>query len=107
MTEREAVLAALEEAIAAGRPCVLATIIRAKGSTPRGVGSRMVIEPDAGSTGTIGGGCGEAEVIEAARDVLASGRARVVRVELVDDLYSWSPAVCGGVFDVLLEPSSA
>lgn len=107
MTEREAVLAALEEAIDAGRPCVLATIIRAKGSTPRGVGSRMMIEPEAGSTGTIGGGCGEAEVIEAARDVLASGRARVVRVELVDDLYSWSPAVCGGVFDVLLEPSSA
>lgn len=107
MTEREAVLAALEEAIDAGRPCVLATIIRAKGSTPRGVGSRMVIEPDAGSTGTIGGGCGEAEVIEAAKAVLASGRARVVRVELVDDLYSWSPAVCGGVFDVLLEPSSA
>jgi hypothetical protein len=27
-----------------------------------------------------------------------------VRVDLTEDLYSWSPAVCGGVFDVLLEP---
>lgn len=104
MSEGRNVLEALAAAISDGRACVLATIVGAKGSTPRGPGSRMLIEPEAGTVGTVGGGCGEAEVIEAAAEALSDGRARVVRVELVDDLFSWSPAVCGGVFDVLLEP---
>lgn len=99
------VLAAVESAIGEGRPVVLATIVRARGSTPRGVGSRMAIEPD-GLVGTVGGGCGEAEVVEAARETLSDGRARIVTVDLTEDLFSWSPAVCGGVFDVLLEPWS-
>jgi xanthine dehydrogenase accessory factor len=63
----------------------------------------MLIEPE-GAIGTIGGGCGEAEVLDAARAAMEDGRARVVRVDLTEDLFSWSPAVCGGVFDVLLEP---
>jgi xanthine/CO dehydrogenase XdhC/CoxF family maturation factor len=103
MSEALDVLAAFGEAVDAGRPVVLATIVRAKGSTPRGVGSRMAIEPES-AVGTVGGGCGEAEVIAEARAALEAGRPRVVRVDLTDDLYSWSPAVCGGVFDVLLEP---
>ncbi|MFN2384362.1 MAG: XdhC family protein [Gemmatimonadota bacterium] len=104
MTETSALFAAVEAAAAAGRPIVLATIIRAKGSTPRGVGSRMVIDPGTGTLGTIGGGCGEAQVIHEAAAALADGRARITRVDLTKDLLSWSPAVCGGVFDVLLEP---
>jgi xanthine dehydrogenase accessory factor len=64
----------------------------------------MLIDPERGSIGTIGGGCGEAEVVDAARLAVMDGRARIVRVDLTEDLYSWSPAVCGGVFDVLLEP---
>ncbi|MDX1661851.1 MAG: XdhC family protein [Gemmatimonadota bacterium] len=101
--ELDRVLAALERAIDEREPIALATIVRARGSTPRGVGSRMAIAPDA-STGTVGGGCGEAEVIEAARAALEDGRSRVIRVDLTEDLYSWSPAVCGGVFDVLFVP---
>lgn len=104
MSESLDVLAAFTAAVESGRPVVLATIVRAKGSTPRGVGSRMVIEPDGDLVGTVGGGCGEAQVLEEAAEALAAGRARVVRVDLTEDLYSWSPAVCGGVFDVLLEP---
>lgn len=95
---------ALLDAVAAGRPAVLATVVAARGSTPRGAGSKMLIEPGRGLVGTIGGGCGEGEVIEAAAGVLASGRARVVRVDLTDDIGSWSPAVCGGFMDVLVEP---
>jgi xanthine dehydrogenase accessory factor len=104
MSEAHDVLAAFANAVEARHPVVLATIIRARGSTPRGVGSRMAIEPGTGSIGTIGGGCGEAQVLEEARATLAERRARIVRVDLTEDLYSWSPAVCGGVFDVLLEP---
>ncbi|HEU0055017.1 MAG TPA: XdhC family protein [Longimicrobium sp.] len=103
MTEDLAVFAAAEEAAREGRPVALATIVRSRGSTPRGVGSKMLVDPDRGLTGTVGGGCGEAEVIEAAREVIATGTPRVVRVDLTEDLFSWSPAVCGGVFDVFVE----
>lgn len=104
MSETSDVLAAFAAAVDGRRPVVLATIVRARGSTPRGVGSRMAIEPGRGATGTIGGGCGEAAILEAAREAIADRRARLVRVDLTDDIYSWSPAVCGGRFDVLLEP---
>jgi xanthine dehydrogenase accessory factor len=104
VSEERRILDEIVAATEAGRQVVLATIVRARGSTPRGVGSRMLIDPDRGSIGTIGGGCGEAEVVEAARLVLDDDRARLVRVDLTEDLYSWSPAVCGGVFDILLEP---
>lgn len=64
----------------------------------------MLVDPVSGLVGTIGGGCGEAEVIEAAHEVLNTGRPRLVQVDLTRDLMSWSPAVCGGVMRVLVEP---
>lgn len=94
---------ALSEARSAGRACVLATIVGTKGSTPRKVGARMVVDPETGLVGTVGGGCGEAEVIESAWRVLESGRAERVRVDLTEDFTTWSPAVCGGVMDVFVE----
>ena len=98
------VLRALADAVEAGRTVALATVVAARGSTPRGAGSRMVVDPERGVLGTIGGGCGEADVLAAAPDVLRTGQPRLVRVELMDEVDSWSPAVCGGVMDVFLEP---
>jgi xanthine/CO dehydrogenase XdhC/CoxF family maturation factor len=94
---------ALAEAHAAGRVCVLATIVETRGSTPRKVGARMLVDPAVGLVGTVGGGCGEAEVIDSANRVLESGAAERVRVDLTEDLTTWSPAVCGGVMDVFVE----
>lgn len=94
---------ALLEKSAEGRTCALATIVSTRGSTPRKVGAKMLVDPDRGLVGTVGGGCGEGEVIEAARDVLESGEPRMVRVDLTRDLLSWSPAVCGGIMDVFVE----
>jgi xanthine/CO dehydrogenase XdhC/CoxF family maturation factor len=98
---------ALERALAAageaGRACALATVVATRGSTPRKVGAGLVVDPEVGLTGTVGGGCGEAEVIEAARRVLATGHPERVRVDLTEDLTSWSPAVCGGTMDVFVE----
>ncbi|NJD20237.1 MAG: XdhC family protein [Gemmatimonadetes bacterium] len=94
---------ALAEARDAGRPCALATVVATRGSTPRKVGAALVVDPDVGLTGTVGGGCGEAEVIEAARRVLASGRPERVRVDLMESITSWSPAVCGGTMEVFIE----
>ena len=94
---------ALAAARDAGRACVLATIVGTKGSTPRKVGARMLVDGPIGLVGTVGGGCGEAEVIESAHRVLESGVAERVRVDLTEDFMSWSPAVCGGVMDVFIE----
>jgi xanthine dehydrogenase accessory factor len=94
---------ALQAAREAGRRCALATIVGTKGSTPRKVGARMIVDPEVGLIGTVGGGCGEAEVIEAAKEVLETGVPRRVRVDLTDDFVSWSPAVCGGIMDIFLE----
>jgi len=100
----QAIAGALEAAAEGGRPCALATVIATKGSTPRKTGARMVVDPLLGLTGTVGGGCGEAEVIEAARRVLDTTRPERVQVDLTEDLLSWSPAVCGGTMDVFVEP---
>jgi xanthine/CO dehydrogenase XdhC/CoxF family maturation factor len=94
---------ALREARDAGRSCALATVVATRGSTPRKVGARLVVDPERGLTGTVGGGCGEAEVIEAARRVLDSGLPERVTVDLTEDMLSWSPAVCGGTMDVFVE----
>ena len=85
------------------RPVALATVVQVKGSTPRDVGSKMLIGADGEQVGTIGGGCGEADVIETARQVLDTGVPQLIRVELTDDVESFSPAVCGGVMDIFIE----
>ena len=94
---------ALAAARDAGRSCALATIVATRGSTPRKIGARMLIDPEHGLVGTVGGGCGEAEVIDVAGRVLTSGIPERVRVDLTDDMLSWSPAVCGGIMDVFVE----
>jgi len=94
-------------AAAGGRPLALATVVATKGSVPRHAGSRMVIDPAGGLIGTIGGGCGEADVIAAAGEVVASGVPRLIRVELTESIEGWSPAVCGGIMDIFLEPVRA
>lgn len=87
----------------AKRSCALATVVHTRGSTPRKTGTKMIVDPDGGLVGTVGGGCGEAEVLEVARRVLASGVPEIVHVDLTRDILSWSPAVCGGVMEVYVE----
>lgn len=104
MNEDQMILAKLARASADARPVVLATVISTRGSVPRRAGSKMIIDPVSGTmVGTIGGGCGEADVIVAARDVAGSGIPRCVHVELMDPIDSFSPAVCGGVMDIFIE----
>ena len=95
----EALVAAASER----RSCALATVVATRGSTPRKVGARLLVDPQRGLTGTVGGGCGEAEVIEAARRVLSSGNSERLTVDLTEDFTTWSPAVCGGTMDVFVE----
>jgi xanthine dehydrogenase accessory factor len=83
---------------------VLATVVSTKGSVPRRAGSKMLVDVETNAlVGTIGGGCGEADVLAIAPEVARTGEPRVVHVELIDSIDSFSPAVCGGVMDVFVE----
>jgi xanthine dehydrogenase accessory factor len=84
-------------------PVAVATIIRVKGSVPREVGTKMIIHPLGQHYGTIGGGCGEADVIRAGLDVLETGQPRRVEVDLTEDVTMQSLGVCGGVMEVYVE----
>jgi len=84
-------------------PVAVATIVQVRGSVPREVGAKMIVHPYGQHHGTVGGGCGEADVIRAGLDVIATGEPRVVEVDLTEDISMESLGVCGGVMDVYVE----
>ena len=59
----------------AGEACVMVTVFEAAGSAPRDAGARMVVGPDGGFNGTIGGGALEWEALLHARALLAEPKA--------------------------------
>src|SRR5581483_5975296 len=80
----------------------LATVVNVRGSTPREVGAKMIVRED-GQFGTIGGGCGEAEVFRKARLLLSEGHgARVTEVDLTGDLDQDQIGSCGGIMEVFI-----
>jgi xanthine dehydrogenase accessory factor len=87
-----------------GETLAIATIVSKLGSTPREVGAKMVVTASGEILGTVGGGCGEAEVRREAVQVIRSRKPAMVRVELMDDIESNSPAVCGGILNVFVDP---
>lgn len=64
----------------------------------------MAVRPDGSVLETVGGGCGEHEVVRAARGSMASGRAAIVRLDLAGPADSGPSPVCGGTMEVLVEP---
>ena len=92
----------IEQALQQGGRLVLATVASSRGSTPRKPGAKMAVRPDGSFCGTIGGGCGEAEVWQAAMDTMRDGQPRLVTVDLTEDVEG-EDKICGGVMDVFLE----
>jgi len=92
----------LQRSLARGEPVVLATVAATRGSTPRRAGARMLVRPDGSFCGTIGGGCGEAEVWAEAMEALRDGRARLVHVDLTTPT-DGEDKICGGVMEVFVE----
>jgi xanthine dehydrogenase accessory factor len=89
--------------LTAETPVAVATIIQVKGSVPREVGTKMIIHPLGQHYGTVGGGCGEGEVIKAGLNVIDTGHPEIVEVDLTEDISMESSGVCGGVMDVYVE----
>ncbi|MBA4179116.1 MAG: sulfurylase small subunit [Anaerolinea sp.] len=83
-------------------PIVLATVARTRGSTPRKTGAKMVVRQDGTFFGTIGGGCGEAEVWQEAMTAFEDGKPRIVTVDLTQPT-DGDDKICGGVMDVFVE----
>ena len=94
--------AEIRQAQLAGEPRVLATISATRGSTPRKAGAHMLLRPDGTFTGTIGGGCGEAEVWQDAMETMQDGQPRLVVVDLTQPV-DGDDKICGGVMDIFIE----
>ena len=85
------------------KAAALCTIVRTQGSTPRGVGSKMVVYPDGSILGTVGGGEVENRVISEALESLSDGHSRVLPYSMVEPQRG-DPGVCGGQLEVFVEP---
>lgn len=96
----EAVLKALSRG--AGSQ-TMALIVETKGSTPAKAGSMMAVDALGRTWGTIGGGCGEAEVIREARLMAGKDQKKLMTVNMTNETAEEEGMVCGGVMTVLLE----
>jgi xanthine dehydrogenase accessory factor len=86
-----------------GRPTALATVIRARGSVPRHATSKMLVFPDGQIVGTVGGGELESRTIEASKESIRSGQARLESYSLAGPRED-AVGVCGGQVEVFIEP---
>lgn len=87
----------------AGRKVALATVVETSGSSPRPVGSNLVIAADGAFVGSVSGGCVESAVVSAAQDVIASGVSEILDFGYAD-ADAWEVGLaCGGSIKVFVE----
>src|SRR6266498_5407870 len=87
-----------------GRRGALATIVSVHGSIPSFKTAKMLVRDDGSIVGTIGGGCVEAEVWQAAREVMESEKPRTLQFNLNQNPKYDTGLVCGGTLDIFIEP---
>src|SRR6266852_2591899 len=93
---RNIVFQALAEAARTGEPVALGVISGVKGSSPQKVGAKALFYGDGRITGTLGGGCLEAEIQQRAIQALRSGQAETFDL-LLDHDFGWDDGlICGG-----------
>lgn len=97
------VLITAHDWIEAGRRVALATVVETCGSSPRPVGSNLVIAEDGTFEGSVSGGCVEGAVVSAAQEVIASGKAQLLEFGYSDE-DAWEVGLaCGGSVQVFVE----
>ncbi|MFJ9899405.1 XdhC family protein [Streptomyces sp. NPDC091280] len=89
---------------AARKPFALATVVAVDRSAPRDPGAAMAVGPDDEVVGSVSGGCVEAAVFELAREVTASGEARLETFGYTDEDAFAVGLTCGGEITVLVRP---
>jgi xanthine/CO dehydrogenase XdhC/CoxF family maturation factor len=96
-------LAGLGEWTAAGRKAALATVVSTWGSSPRPVGSHLVINDQGEFLGSVSGGCIEGAVVAEALEVMAAGEPRVLEFGVSDE-EAWEVGLsCGGAIRIFVE----
>jgi len=88
----------------AGRRGALATIVHTNGSIPSYESSRMLVREDGSIAGTIGGGCVEAEVWAAAKEVMQKESPRKMVFHLNNEASYENGLICGGTLEIFVEP---
>src|SRR6202167_4230128 len=88
----------------AGERGALATIVHTNGSIPSYESSRMLVREDGSIAGTIGGGCVEADVWAAAKDVIRNEQPRKMTFNLNHDAEYDAGLICGGTLEIFVEP---
>jgi len=97
------ILEAIDRWRARGEAVALATVVKAWGSSPRPLGSKMAVSATGDIAGSVSGGCVEGAVVEEARAVLEDGRPRRVAYGVSDET-AWSVGLsCGGQIEVFIE----
>ncbi len=82
----------------------VATIVNVRGSIPSFKTAKMLVRDDGSIVGTIGGGCVEADVWQAAREVMESEKPRTLTFDLNQDPKYDTGLVCGGTLEIFVEP---
>ncbi|HEX4588754.1 MAG TPA: XdhC family protein, partial [Gemmataceae bacterium] len=101
------ILNELERVIEGGLPCACCTVVATRGSTPQKAGATMLVFGDGTQTGTLGGGCVEAEVRRRALHALASAAGPELHTFTLDDDFGWDDGlICGGRMTILADPLS-
>ncbi|MGH9774970.1 MAG: XdhC family protein [Candidatus Acidiferrales bacterium] len=88
----------------AGQRGALATIVHVNGSIPSFESSRMLVREDGSIAGTIGGGCVEAEVWAAAKEVISGEASRKMVFNLNNEPTFDTGLICGGTLEIFVEP---
>jgi xanthine dehydrogenase accessory factor len=88
----------------AGQRGALATIVHTSGSIPSYESSRMLVRDDGTIAGTVGGGCVEADVWAAAKEVIELEHSRKMTFNLNNDAAYDSGLICGGTLEIFVEP---
>jgi xanthine dehydrogenase accessory factor len=92
------------QALEHDRPLVLCQVVETRGSTPQKAGAIMVVDPDGGQIGTLGGGCVENEVKQKSLRQL-DGSAASLHSFVLDHDYAWADGlICGGKMVIVSQP---
>src|SRR5512140_636924 len=87
-----------------GRKGAVATIVNVRGSIPSFETAKMLVRDDGSIVGTVGGGCVEADVWQAAREVMETEKPRTLKFDLNQDPKYDTGLVCGGTLEIFVEP---
>ncbi|HMO40736.1 MAG TPA: XdhC family protein [Saprospiraceae bacterium] len=98
------VFSTIEDWLSSDKRFAVATVIGTWGSSPRPVGSVLLVREDGAMAGSVSGGCVENAVVKSALQVLASGVPQALHFGITND-EAWAVGLsCGGKLDVWVEP---